>query len=1021
MKYKNLNFTIKQEQRKAANENILKSIKNKTEDFTKEQIFNAYTGKGKLHGISFNDSKNFHEYTEAKKEVEMGQFYTPFDTAKQITSLLKISNKDTVLDPMGGIGVFGNFVNERNFTSVDIDSDNTLVSKYLFPLSNIHTTDLKYWRTGDKFDFIVTNPAFNIKFSEGVNSQDYVLHNAKKWLVQNGIFAAIVPASYLQDDMYYKKNISFINQNYNWIGQYELNNKQFKNYNLNFPTKVIFFQNSYDINDNFSSDYNSIESISEKIEKAIIKKTKEKLKSNVNNYERHGFNFLVSKYLYEMSQHEVLKDNVEKALKLLDKLKNQVKPYGVSDEEWSKQRLTENKVLSHIKKYAKVTKPHVRSKNCLKTEKSYASQKIAFNQIQISPVYQKYVDNFQFKSEDKTFNLYDKQGEQCALHLHKQHSLINMEMGTGKTPVGHAIAEYRLSKGVKKVIVLAPSIAIKTWKHHLKTNSIGYTELNDKSNLDYLFNNNSDYILISLNKIGKRNRTLSPNENLINEFKKSFKEKQKEYDFNSKLIIGSKDLIKSWEVKFNNDNTSYSTVTNLDQLDDTIMSNPDYIFVPNYTIDVKQKQNPVYNSEKRFRTLFKKHMRRMSNNVQLIFDESHTVKNITSNSYKAAFELFKSCRYKLLMTGTTVLNNLGELYPQLNLLYNNSNAMTNQCRFVFKYDKNNKLTRKKNHNFQEKFSAYHGFSNFKAAFSPEKKSVFGVKKQEQNLFNHNQLKVILDYTLTTKTFIEMCGERYKTEQVFVEPSLSERNIHRKILTEYDRIASGFYNTYTNGRKNAGMRMLRIMNLMLKACSTPQEFEGFTGTNSKMTAIIDKVNKIDDMVCVGCTSIYAAECYRDAIKATGRKVFFATGETPQRDKIVKEFRESGNGVLVCTQQAFSSSLNIPECNHVICETMLWNMGSMMQFCFRFIRFNSKNVTTIYMVRYNGTIENNKTCLLMTKQKLSLLAQEGNEELDVNDIAERYGIDYEKEVAQTLSKEKDDNGKIQLTWGQQDSFD
>jgi hypothetical protein len=77
MKYKNLITTaIPQDKREQVNQAILNDITG-SQKLSKEQIFNAFTGKGKLHSLNFNNFQNFYEYSNSKKEFENGQYFTP--------------------------------------------------------------------------------------------------------------------------------------------------------------------------------------------------------------------------------------------------------------------------------------------------------------------------------------------------------------------------------------------------------------------------------------------------------------------------------------------------------------------------------------------------------------------------------------------------------------------------------------------------------------------------------------------------------------------------------------------------------------------------------------------------------------------------------------------------------------------------------------------------------------------------------------------------------------------------------
>ena len=66
---------------------------------TKEDIFNAYTGKGGLHGLHLSNFDNYSSYQKAKGEVEQGQFFTPYPLVEWVYGCLHISDTDLIAIP----------------------------------------------------------------------------------------------------------------------------------------------------------------------------------------------------------------------------------------------------------------------------------------------------------------------------------------------------------------------------------------------------------------------------------------------------------------------------------------------------------------------------------------------------------------------------------------------------------------------------------------------------------------------------------------------------------------------------------------------------------------------------------------------------------------------------------------------------------------------------------------------------------------------------------------------------------
>lgn len=168
MKYSYRTTTIPQDQRKDLNEKVLYLIDNdslSTNGITAEDIFNAYTGDGGLHGLNREDYDNYHEYSEAKKEIENGQFFTPPALCEFVVSCLKISSHSLVADLTCGMGNFFNFLpTEANAYGCEIDTKAYKVAHFLYPDANIKCMDVRSYKPDVRFDYVLGNPPFHLKW-----------------------------------------------------------------------------------------------------------------------------------------------------------------------------------------------------------------------------------------------------------------------------------------------------------------------------------------------------------------------------------------------------------------------------------------------------------------------------------------------------------------------------------------------------------------------------------------------------------------------------------------------------------------------------------------------------------------------------------------------------------------------------------------------------------------------------------------------------------------------------------------
>lgn len=97
---------IPQDRRAEINEKILFAIDSGKDLVPKESIYNCYTGTGGLHNLRLSDFASYHEYAEAKKEFEMGQFFTPHDICRNMMEALAPTSTEMVLDMCCGMGNF---------------------------------------------------------------------------------------------------------------------------------------------------------------------------------------------------------------------------------------------------------------------------------------------------------------------------------------------------------------------------------------------------------------------------------------------------------------------------------------------------------------------------------------------------------------------------------------------------------------------------------------------------------------------------------------------------------------------------------------------------------------------------------------------------------------------------------------------------------------------------------------------------------------------------------------------------
>lgn len=129
---------IPQDKRAEINEKILFSIDSGKDLIPAESVYNCYTGIGGLHNLKQSDFANYTEYSNAKKEFEMGQFFTPHELCRDMVALLEPHPSEMVLDMCCGIcNFFNHLPNLHNSYGFDIDQKAVTVARYLYPEAHI--------------------------------------------------------------------------------------------------------------------------------------------------------------------------------------------------------------------------------------------------------------------------------------------------------------------------------------------------------------------------------------------------------------------------------------------------------------------------------------------------------------------------------------------------------------------------------------------------------------------------------------------------------------------------------------------------------------------------------------------------------------------------------------------------------------------------------------------------------------------------------------------------------------------
>lgn len=1013
MKFRFHNEIIPQEARQELNDKILYLVDQDLAEqsgISREDIYNAYTGDGGLHGLKRSDFENYHEFSEAKKEIENGQFFTPPAICQFIMEALAPTTSETVADLTSGIANFCNFMPvEANFYGCELDVKSHKVAHYLYPAANLEHRDIRFYQPDMRFDYIVGNPPFNLKWDteDGeIISQMYYCLKAAKLLKPLGIMAIVVPASFLADEFLDSAKISELAKDFSFLGQVSIQKDAFKALGVeNYGTKILFWQRNMDTEQGVPyalntanwfnlSNMDDTEALLAIICKEIIAPAKEKMRENSSRVklatmgkENSEFDYQVRKMMYHIRTNPKLVEKYAKCQEYLFKFQNQKQPEGMKYEEWVQIRITEAKVLAYLRRV-------IRSQN--KKPSRDVIRLVKQDGGLIYKGYSKKVRQTMTPDMKQLVPFYELvSGQADAAGLEAYGRLIRRKQRDYDRET-KPFVEMELDAGIAKYLeeFTVYDSENEEWIH-----------LNDTQRHDLNMVLQKHYHLLQWEQGG--GKTLA---GIVTGLYRMERQGAR----NVWVVSSAISIKNNWDLVFKNYGMkNYRMIRTLADLD--AVQDGEFVII---TLNMLSK----------YRKQIKRHIKIRQRNVALVFDESDEMTNPDSKRTKAVLDCFRKVRYKLAMTGTVTRNNISECAPQLELLYNNSYNMISWAEELYWYEKDSEgetwLQSGNNPYYGKPIPAYKpGYTLFAESHLPEKITVFGVGKKTQDIFNADALNNILGYAVITRTFAEITGKEIRRiHQVPVSFAPAEREVYTKAMEEFFSMRQRYFALTGNSRKDSMMALIQQITLLLRISAAPNTVEeyGSTDTPVKLQKVCDMVAEWDnEPVVIGVRHKNVVEAYAQELRQRfpDRPLFVVTGSTTTlagRRKLKKSLRESGNGIVVCTQQCLPSSVNFEFVNKVIIPELHYNNARMSQFYMRFVRFTSTEYKDIYFVTYSGSIESNQMQMVLSKEKLNLFMK--GQDVNLDEIYDRFGVDYDL-MSLLMSREKDEDGKSYLAWGKQ----
>ena len=801
----------------------------------------------------------------------------------------------------------------------------------------------------------------------------------------------------MQNEFWEKSRVGRVNEDFSFIGQTRLAPHAFTSVGVdNFNTKIMVFlrrSQHIEMNPYNAEEFVSMAELKERVKKAREMKHRLRLDlmretNRIDKEELEQFEYKLAKYMYELKAHARLNKHIDKAVALVTKFRNQKPPENATNEqmkEWERKKLTTAKVLATIRKY-------ITSQNVV-PRKEVALVKTSYG----------------FKLKQYAPRLLDKVE-------HKAASINDLILDSTVLP----IPEIATEENLRQIRIAKRLIRRKRWLYDIQNQPFSEMETDDVLT-EYLDNAtfvNKDGEVCEFTQLQKHDL------NLVLQKRYALLNWQQGSGKTAAVYHRAKYLLKYGKVR-NVVILAPAIATNMTWTPFLAINKERYRVIRTYK-DLENVPRGIFlllstSMVGKLKRDLMRFVKLSSRKLCLVFDESDEITNPSSQRTRHILAVFRRLKYKILDTGTTTRNNIAELYSQFELLYNNSVNMTCWCSSIYHENRDKEIECERNLHCGEPFPAFRGHVLFRACHCPGKATVFGIEKQNQDVYNKDELFDLIGKTIITRKFRDFAGEKYKIRTHTVSPSEGEHEVYRVIIEEFCRICELYYNSTGDTKKDAGLRLMRQIKLLIKACSVPHLISGYYGDDypSKTRYIESLIRKIPGKVAIGCTTLAAFDLYESYIRERfpDRPIYVVKGDVvfKKRQSIVTEFDSTINGILICTQQSLSSSVNIPTCNDVILESLQWNIPKMEQFYFRFIRLDSKEMKDVHYVTYEDSVEQNLMALVLTKERLNEFIKTG-EVKEQSEIFEEFDITMSV-IDSLLIRSTDSEGKIHISWGSQ----
>ena len=491
--------------------------------------------------------------------------------------------------------------------------------------------------------------------------------------------------------------------------------------------------------------------------------------NRIDKEELELFEYKLAKYMYELKAHAKLNRHIAKAEALVTKFRNQKPPENATNEqgkEWERKKLTTKKVLAVLRRY--ITSQNVVSREEVALVKS----------------------SYGFKLKQYAPRLLDKVP-------HKAAGINDLVLGRAVLPM----PEFPTEKNMRQILAAEKLIGRKRRQYEVQNQQFADMKPDTRLTeyLDRMTFVNKDGDVCEFTALQKHDQ------NLVLQKRYALLNWQQGLGKTAAVYHRAKYLLKYRKIR-NVIILAPAIATNMTWIPFLSMNREQFRVVRS-NADLETVSEGVFlvlstSMLGKLKRGLARFVRRTSRKLCLVFDESDEITTPSSQRTRHILSLFRRLRYKILDTGTTTRNNIAELYSQFKLLYNNSINMICWSGRVYHENRDKEIEEENNPHYGEPFSAFRGHVLFRACHCPGKSTVFGIEKQNQDVYNKEELAKLIGKTVITRKFRDFAGEKYRIRTHTVIPSGGECEVYRVIIEEFCRICELYYNCTGDAKKDA---------------------------------------------------------------------------------------------------------------------------------------------------------------------------------------------------------------------------